>query len=393
MRDLLLDRRPKDFDIATDALPEDVRKLFKNCRLIGKRFRLAHILFGKEIIEVATFRTHHEKATEHHGKMREGMIVRDNVYGNIEDDVFRRDFTVNALYYNIADFTVIDYANGMADIKAKLLRMIGDPEMRFQEDPVRLLRAARFMGKLNLGVTPETEILLQKSAHLLSNVSPARLFQEVLKFFQEGATAPTFKLLQKYHLLERLFPQTTACLAQPETEKLLEEALTSTDNRVHENKSVSPAFLLAAFLWRPVSRQVQNAKKEGLPTGIALERALQTVLKLQSEQLSIPRTLTQSVREICTLQYQLAYRHGARPHRALEHPRFRAAYDLLIFRAKAGEPVGELAEWWSQFQIADHEQREKMLKEVAKTPRTGKRHKRKFHKKFPKKNSAINPPP
>ena len=383
VRDLLFGYRPKDFDIATDALPEDIRKLFKNCRLIGKRFRLAHIIFGKEIIEVATFRTHHEKAHEQHGKKsHHGMIIRDNVYGTLEDDVWRRDFTINALYYNIADFSVVDYVGGMDDIKNKLLRIIGDPEQRFLEDPVRLLRAVRFLGKLNIHVSPETEKLLNQLSHLLQHVSPARLFQEVLKLFQEGATAPTFQLLQKYHLFEQLFPQTADVLNQPETRKLLDEALTSTDARAHEGKTVSPAFLLAVFLWRPVLQHALQLQAENLPSYAALEKALQTVLLIQTKQLAIPRALLVSIREICMLQHHFNHRHGSRSYRSLEHPRFRAAYDLLLLRAKAGEPVTEVAEWWTAFHLGDHAQREKLLKNGNK-PATLRKRPRRFRKKRP----------
>jgi poly(A) polymerase len=380
VRDLLLGRHPKDFDIATDAHPEEVRKLFKNCRLIGKRFRLAHIVFGKEIIEVATFRTHHEKAPEHHGKMHQGMIVRDNVYGDIADDVWRRDFSINALYYNIADFSVVDYAGGMQDIKNKTLRMIGEPEKRFLEDPVRLLRAVRFLGKLTITPSPETETPLMQLGHLLENVSSARLFQEVLKLFQEGATAPTFRLLEKYHLLQQLFPQTAESLSQPETRKLLEEALQATDIRIQEGKTVSPAFLLAVLLWRPILQHALHFQAEKLPPYVALEKALQHVLKDQTQRLAIPRVLLASIREICLLQHHFNHRHGSRPYRSLEHARFRAAYDLLLLRAQAGEPVSEIAEWWTQFQAGDHAKREKLLK-MSNKPRPKKGRSRKPRKK------------
>ncbi|HSW70303.1 MAG TPA: polynucleotide adenylyltransferase PcnB [Gammaproteobacteria bacterium] len=378
VRDLLFGFRPKDFDIATDARPEDVRKLFKNCRLIGKRFRLAHILFGKEIIEVATFRTHHEKAHEQHAKKsHHGMILRDNVYGTIEDDVWRRDFTINALYYNIADFSVVDYTGGMQDIKNKLLRMIGDPEQRFLEDPVRLLRAVRFLGKLSIHVSPETEKLLNQLSHSLQHVSPARLFQEVLKLFQEGATAATFELLHKYRLFEQLFSQTAETLNQPETKKLLDEALINTDARAKEGKTISPAFLLAVFLWRPVLQQSIHLKTEQLPPYAALEKALQSVLQIQAKQLAVPRTLLISVREICMLQHHFNYRYGSKPYRILEHPRFRAAYDLLILRTKAGEPVAEIAEWWTAFHLGDASAREKLLK-TGNKPAASKKRRRGF---------------
>jgi poly(A) polymerase len=385
VRDLLLDRRPKDFDIATNALPEEVRKLFRNCRLIGKRFRLAHIVFGKEIIEVATFRTHHKQGEEKHGHMEHGMIVRDNVYGTIEDDAWRRDFSINALYYNIADFSVMDYTGGIADLSTMTLRMIGDPVLRFHEDPVRLLRAIRFVGKLSLNIHPQTEVQIRALSNLLANVSPARLFQEVLKFFQEGATLPTFRLLQKYDLFVQLFPQTAAVLAQePGSEKLLEAALADTDERSQTGKHVSPAFLFAVFLWQPVYVSVKHAMSEGLPTHVAYEKALKQVLRQQTESLTIPRRLIMSVQEICFLQHRLTCRYGQAPHRLLDHPRFRAAYDLLHLRSAAGEEVQELSTWWIQFHDADPEQREVLVKEATRTAQP--RKKRKFHRSRHKKN-------
>lgn len=390
VRDLLLGYQPKDFDIATDALPEEVRRLFKNCRLIGKRFRLAHILFGRDIIEVATFRTHHENAGEQHARMHEGMIVRDNVYGGIADDVLRRDFSVNALYYNIADFSVVDYVGGMQDVKDRVLRMIGDPEKRFHEDPVRMLRGVRFVGKLNLTICPETEIHITKLSYLLQQVSSARLFQEVLKFFQEGALLNTFSLLQKYKLFEQLFPQTAASMkhAGTTTAKLIEHALANTDQRLSSDKTVSPAFLFAVFLWHPVYAQSRHEENDGFPLYVAFEKAIHTVLKKQTEQLAIPRQLQVTIRDICFLQHRFSQRHGLRPYRVLEHPRYRAAYDLLMLRAQTGEPVQELYEWWTQFHNADSTQREKLLKVISKT-RSSK--KRKKPRKFPnsKKPAAI----
>lgn len=367
VRDLLLGRRPKDFDIATNALPEEVRKLFRNCRLIGKRFRLAHIVFGKDIIEVATFRTHHKEGHEKHGHTRHGMIVRDNVYGTIEDDAWRRDFSINALYYNIADFSILDYTGGIADLKKHTLRMIGNPEQRFHEDPVRLLRAIRFMGKLDLKLDPETEAPMLGLSHLLQNVSPARLFQEILKFFQEGATLPTFKLLCKYRLFASLFPQAAALSSDPINKKLLEESLTVTDQRVQAGKSVSPAFILATFAWRPTLKLVEDYLQEKIPAHAAYDKALRTVLREQTETLTIPKTLQVSIHEICFLQYRLTCRYGSAPFRLLDHPRFRAAYDLLVLRANAGEPVAELSEWWTQFQAGSHEQRATLLKNISNT--------------------------
>lgn len=368
VRDLLLGLKPKDFDVTTDARPEQIRQLFKNCRLIGRRFRLAHILFGREVIEVATFRTHHENAThEHHGKSDQGMIIRDNVYGTIEDDAWRRDFRINALYYNIADFSIIDYTGGMQDIKNKLLHIIGDPEQRFHEDPVRLLRAVRFAEKLNIDISPETAAPIAKLSHLLHHVSPARLLQEVLKIFQEGALFNTFTLLQKFKLFGQLFPQTDACLDQSETQALIKAVLMNTDKRLSEGRPVSPAFLFTAFLWRPIVKNVTFYEANGVPIFIAFEKALQTVLKQQMQQLAVSRRIQLAVRELCLLQQRLTYRRGMQPYRLLSHPRFRAAYDLLLLRAQAGESVQKLADWWTLFQAASLEQREKMLKEIHKS--------------------------
>ncbi len=358
VRDLLLGHMPKDFDIATNARPEEIRRLFKNCRLIGKRFRLAHILFGHDIIEVATFRTHHENATESHGKSHQGMIVRDNVYGTIEDDAIRRDFRINALYYNIADYSIVDFVGGMQDIKEKVLHMIGDPAKRFHEDPVRLLRAVRFLAKLNINITPETEEPLMKLSHLLDHVSPARLFQEVLKIFQGGAALATINLLQKYHLISKLFIYSNA------GKVLVDVAFANTDQRICEGKTVSPAFLFSVILWQPVSEQVAQLETEGMPTYLAIEKTLQHIIKQQTERLTIPRLMQLSIREICLLQHRFTYRRGGHPYRLLEHPRFRAGYDLLLLRAQTGEKIQELAAWWKEFYSAAPEQREMMLKEL-----------------------------
>lgn len=381
VRDLLLGQTPKDFDIATNALPEEIRRLFRNCRLIGKRFRLAHILFGHDIIEVATFRTSHENAKESHGKSHHGMIVRDNVYGTIEDDAVRRDFRINALYYNIADYSIVDYVGGMQDIKDKVLHMIGDPEKRFHEDPVRLLRAVRFLAKLNINVTPETEGPLKNLNHLLDNVSPARLFQEVLKIFQGGATLATINLLQKYHLMKKLFIYSNA------GEALVNIALANTDQRIGEGKTVSPAFLFTVILWNSVSEHVLSYEAEGMQTYLAIEKALQHVIKQQTERLTIPRLMQLSIREICVLQHRFTYRRGGHPYRLLEHPRFRAGYDLLLLRAASGEPVQEMADWWQEFHVAAPEQREKMLKDMNQKPSPNKR--RKSRKPRKKKNTEV----
>lgn len=381
VRDLLLGYKPKDFDIATNASPDDVRKLFRNCRLIGKRFRLAHILFGKEIIEVATFRTHHENAShEHHRKTSHGIITRDNVFGTIEEDVWRRDFRMNALYYNIADYSIVDYVGGLDDINNKKLSMIGEPEQRFHEDPVRLLRAIRFVAKLQVSISPETEEPMQKLSYLLQHVSAARLFQEVLKIFQEGFTLATITLLQKYHLFVQLFPVTHTALDEPFAKNLLTAALTSTDHRIRQGKTVSPAFLFAVLLWHPVVKKVSEHDNKKLPPYVAYEKALHILIKEQTERLAIPRTMQMSIREICILQYRFTQRRGNAPSRLLDHPRFRAAYDLLLLRAHAGEPIEELSSWWTNFYTANHEERQSLLKAIQMHPHPKKRRRKHFNK-------------
>jgi poly(A) polymerase len=383
VRDLLLGYKPKDFDIATNALPEDIRKLFKNCRLIGKRFRLAHILFGKEIIEVATFRTHHENATnEHHKKSQHGMILRDNMYGTIEDDVWRRDFRMNALYYNIADYSIIDYVGGLDDIQNKMLSMIGEPEQRYHEDPVRLLRALRFMAKLNITIHPQTEEPIHKLNYLLQHVSSARLFQEVLKIFQEGFTLTTINLLQKYNIFSQLFPATGSVLTNPYAKELLTVALASTDHRISQGKTVSPAFLFAVLLWHPFVKHISQVENKKLPPLIAYEKALQVVMKEQTERLAIPRIMQISIREICILQYRFTQRRANQVHRLLEHPRFRAAYDLLLLRVHSGEPISELSDWWTKYYTANSEDRIALLKELANTANPNKKRRRRKVKKI-----------
>ncbi len=391
VRDLLLNRAPKDFDIATNAHPDEVRKLFRNCRLIGKRFRLAHIVFGKEIIEVATFRTHHENAEhEQHAKTHQGMIVRDNVYGLIEDDACRRDFTINGLYYNIADYSVVDYVNGMQDIHTQTIRMIGEPTARFHEDPVRLLRAIRFIGKLNLNIAPDTERPILELHHLLQKVSPARLYLELAKLFHEGAILPTFRLLRKYQLLAELLPASHTYLNNTDNLKFLEAGLKNTDDRVKEKKTVSPAFIFAIFLWPSAKHYLLEGQDTNIPPYVLHEKAVHLASKDLTERLAIPRALQAIIREICLLQFRFTQRHGARAHRLLAHPRFRAAYDLLLLRGQTGEPVQELGQWWTLFYDADDQQREVLLKGIGKS--TIQSNKKKRKKRTIKKKITTAPP-
>ncbi len=383
VRDLLLGREPKDFDIATDAHPEKVRELFRNCRLIGRRFRLAHVRFGAEIIEVATFRAAHELDSDEAEMTDDGRILRDNVYGTIEDDVWRRDFTVNALYYDIHDFSVIDYVGGVEDLKNGALRLIGDAGQRYREDPVRMLRAIRFAAKLGFTLETAAAKPLHELGELLDEVSPARLFDETMKLFHGGAALASFELLRHYNLFTHLFPATEAALALQHGDfpaTLVGLALANTDQRIAQDKPVTPAFLLAALLWDSVEAESQRLEATGVSPLDAIELAADTVLAEQVAQLAVPRRFTQMTREIWTLQLRLPNRSPKRVERMLEHPRFRAAYDFLALRAAAGEPLEELVEWWTRYQESDDEQRVDVLNEAqgdrAAAPRRRRRRRR-----------------
>jgi len=352
VRDLLLGREPKDFDVATNATPEQVKATFRNCRLIGRRFRLAHVHFGREIIEVATFRAN-RPADAALAQTDNGMILRDNVYGTIEEDALRRDFTVNALYYNIRDFSVVDYAGGMQDLQEGVLRLMGDPETRYREDPVRMLRAARFAAKLGFRLHPDTEAPIAELAGLLADVPPARLFEEVLKLFMAGYGVASFEKLRQYGLFAQLFPDTEEALASEEEgfpHTMVLQGLNDTDERVRQGKPVTPAFLFAVLLWEPVRLRAQALEAEGLAPYTALQLAAGDLVERQSTRVAIPRRFSTPMREIWTMQSRFHYTKGKRPQRLAAHPRFRAAYDFLLLRARAGEVDPALAEWWTRFQ-------------------------------------------
>jgi len=396
VRDLLLGREPKDFDVATDARPEEVRALFRNCRLIGRRFRLAHVHFGPEIIEVATFRAIPRLAGEVEGAEpaegrgaapegeilidEEGRIVRDNVYGTIEEDAWRRDFTVNALYYNIADFSVLDYVGGMEDLRAGLVRLIGDPEQRYREDPVRMLRAVRFAAKLGFRIDPATAAPIRRLGHLLEDIPPARLFEEVLKLFLGGAAVATFELLRHYDLFRYLFPATDAVLADEEDgfpHTFVLKALANTDARIAEGKPVTPAFLYAVLLWGPVRRRArERVEAKGAGEVEALHRAASEAMAEQIRHTALPKRFRAPMREIWTLQPRFEARRGRRPLRLRVHPRYRAAYDFMLLRAEAGEVEAETAEWWHRFEAASEDERERMLAEAGGRRAGGRRRRR-----------------
>lgn len=356
VRDLLLGREPKDFDVATDARPEQVYKLFRNCRLIGRRFRLAHVQFGRDIVEVATFRACGVEGEEGESskveRAADGRILSDNVYGSIEEDAWRRDFTINALYYDIANFAVLDYVGGIADLKAGLIRLIGDPVQRYHEDPVRMLRAVRFAAKLGLRLDPATEAPLRRLGHLLEQIPPARLFDEVLKLFMGGCAIQTFELLRYYRLFGWLFPATEHCLSRQQQhypKTLLIRTLANTDQRLVEDKPTNPAFLFAALLWEPLREQMHRWQANGLDDHEALQKAADTVTREQSQRVAVPRRYSLPMREIWELQPRLTQITGKRPLRLATHPRFRAAYDFLMLRADADEQAAELADWWTRF--------------------------------------------
>lgn len=357
VRDLLLGREPKDFDVVTDAHPEDVRQLFRNCRLIGRRFRLAHVTFGREVIEVATFRAPFD-TEENEGNVElseDGRILRDNCYGTIEQDAMRRDFTVNALYYDIADYSVLDFSNGVLDLYDGVLRLISpDVEARLREDPVRMLRAVRFASKLGMRIASEVDDGIHRFAELLPSVAPARLFDEVIKLFHSGAAVASLDELERLGLFPQLFPQTATCFADPATGEerraFLVEALQNTDRRVREDLPVHPAFLYAAVLWAPLVRASARRIAAGQDPGVAWREAADEVLDKQLKRIMIPRRFTLVVREIWDLQERLVRVRRAGAQRLLSHPRFRASYDFLCLRSRVGEVEASLCDWWTQFQ-------------------------------------------
>lgn len=380
VRDLLLRHQPKDFDVATDATPDEVKKLFRNCRLIGRRFRLAHVHFGREIIEVATFRGHHANG-EGEGVIEDGMILRDNVFGTLEEDAFRRDFTVNALYYNIEDFSIVDYTGGLKDLEQHRLRMIGDPEVRLQEDPVRMLRAIRFAGKLGFQLDPKLEDLFTRLGSRLLDVPPARLFEEVLKLFMGGQAVPTFELLIKYGLFEYLFPQTMERLHNDDgyTRRFIEAGLMNTDRRIQDDKPVTPFFLFGVLLWPVVRQQAALLQEQGDSELHALQQAAREVVQEQNQHITIPKRFTLPMKETWYMQARLFRRQGKRAVRLLEQPRFRAGYDFLLLRNLAGEPLAELCEWWACFQDADEKTQRDMLQAISSGKGRRGRRRRKKH--------------
>ncbi|MGH8250364.1 MAG: polynucleotide adenylyltransferase PcnB [Steroidobacteraceae bacterium] len=393
VRDLLIGIEPKDFDVATDASPEQVRRLFRNCRLIGRRFRLAHIRFGQHIVEVATFRAagvpivpeadEDGEGEADGGEIDEfesdvdgnvaidepsrvdrlhddrGRLLRDNVYGTIDQDVWRRDFTCNALYYNIEDFSIWDYVGGVDDVRSRTLRLIGDPETRYREDPVRMLRAVRFEAKLGFQIHESTRAPFDKLAELLEHIPPARLLDEFQKLFLAGFGRRSFELLNRHGLLAHLFPATAAHLATERdgmAERLIRAGLANTDRRVAEDRPVTPMFLFAVLLFGPVSAAAQRRFETGVHPGQAIADAVDEVVAAQNRRIGIPKRFSIPMRELLALQPRFHRREGRRALAFTSHPRFRAAYDFLLLRAEAGAEDPEIGRWWTELQTLPPEQ-------------------------------------
>lgn len=361
VRDLLLNRTPKDFDVATNATPEQVNRLFRRSRLIGKRFRLVHVLFGDETIEVSTFRGSHLEAEGDAKVSDSGRIIRDNVFGSIVDDALRRDFTANALYYNPASQEVLDFHNGYADIKAGILRMIGKPETRYAEDPVRMLRAVRLSAKLGLKIDAQTQAPIAKMADSLADVPPSRLFDEMLKLFLSGHAMQSLAALREQQLHHGLLPMLDVVLEQAMGERFITMALQNTDQRILAGKSANPSFLFACLLWHEMIVAWEVHKKSGQHLMPALHLAMNEVIASQAEKLAIHNRYTATMKEIWAMQPRFEQRAGKRPFALLTHPRYRAGYDFLLLRCESGELPMELGEWWTAFANAEGEARSAML--------------------------------
>ncbi len=398
VRDILLGQQPKDFDIATNATPDQIKKLFRNCRLIGRRFRLAHILFGRDVIEVATFRGHHKEESEKKNisaQSKEGMLLRDNVYGTIEEDAQRRDFTINAMYYNIADYSIHDYTNGIDDLNNRLIRLIGDPETRYREDPVRMLRAVRFAAKLDMTICDKTVAPIIELSPLLRDIPAARLFEESLKLLQAGKGLNTYLMLRELNLFQQLFPALTPFLTEEKnspTELMIELVLRSTDKRINSGKRVNSAFMFAAMLWYPLVAKAQEIQDENSTYDQyeSIMEAANLMLDIQVKSTAIPRRITATIRDIWQLQLRLPRRNGKRAFVLIEQQKFRAAYDFLEMRGiLEGGEVKELADWWTEFQDSPPPHRNNMIQNLHNGRSLGSRKRRGPYRKKKRSNSDL----
>ena len=373
VRDLLIGEDPKDYDIATDATPEQVRAAFRRARIIGRRFQIVHVMIGAETLEVTTFRgalAHDAKKDAH------GRVLHDNVFGTQAEDAARRDFTVNALYYDPASETIIDYHHGVADLKQKTLRMIGEPRGRYREDPVRMLRAVRLAAKLGLGIDPEAARPIREMAPLLENVPAARLFDEMLKLLTSGHAVKCLNQLREAGLHHGLLPLLDVILEQPLGERFVMLALDNTDKRVRAGKPISPGFLFATLLWHEVLAQWERIKQGGERPIPALFIAMDEVLDTQAEKLAITRRIAGDIKDIWAIQPRFEARAGKKPYALIEQPRFKAGLDFLLLRAESGEVPQELAGWWERFLFAEGEERAEML-----LPETAEKKKRRRRRK------------
>ncbi|MGC9162681.1 MAG: polynucleotide adenylyltransferase PcnB [Thiomonas sp.] len=398
VRDLLLGHKPKDFDVATNATPEQVKPLFKRAFIIGRRFRIVHVVYGREVIEVSTYRALHDAQAVQPVQGNErtarktladktlavdssGRVLRDNVWGTLDDDAERRDFTVNALYYDPIRDLVIDYHQGMDDLSKRRLRMIGDPATRYREDPVRMLRVARFAAKLGFDIEPATLAPIADCAELLANVPAARLFDETIKLLQTGHAVASLQQLRRLGLHHGLLPLLDPVLEKPEAERFITAALEDTDARIAQGKTASPSFLFACLLWHDVEQRWNALRAEGMAPLMALDQAADDVLAAQAERLAIQRRIATDMREIWSLQSRFERRTPRYANSLVAHPRFRAAYDFLSLRARSGQADPELAQWWEAFQLADAEGRAQMLASVPQTGAPAKAKRRRRRKK------------
>jgi poly(A) polymerase len=381
VRDLLLGRKPKDFDVATSATPEEVRGVFRRSRIIGRRFQIVHVLCGAETVETSTFRAHFTREADSENTDEHGRMLSDNIFGTQAEDAMRRDFTVNALFYDPVKEEVWDYVHGMKDLKSKKLVMIGDAATRYREDPVRMLRAARLGAKLGLEIDPKTRAPIRELRHLLENVPQARLFEEILKLLLSGNAVECVRVLRELELHHGLLPLLDIALDDPEAGPFALAALRATDERLAEGKPVSPAFLLAALLWGQVERNLRKFESQGQTTVPALHSAMHEALDAQRESLAIPRRFDATMKELWLMQPRFLQRGGQRPYRLLEHPRFRAAYDFFALRAASANAPQEAAQWWERFQDASPDERERMLLSDESGPKKKRRRRRGGKKK------------
>ena len=390
VRDLLLGIRPKDFDVATNAQPTEIKSLFRRSRIIGRRFQIVHVQLSRELIEVTTFRSNEQSKSAtvalRSAQMQQnesGMLIRDNVFGSINEDAQRRDLTVNALYYNPTDNTIHDFTNGLEDIRNRIIRMIGVPEARYREDPVRILRVIRFTAKLGFEIDPRTAKPIAKLADHLSHVSAPRLFDETLKLFMSGRGSKTLSLLRDHSVFGALIPQADRLMnnGKSNANQLIEQAFVNTDLRISSNQRVTPAFIYAVLLWPEVERLSNQLQEKGNSATYALGKAASEVISRQIVITAIPKRFTIPMREIWELQLQLPRRGGQRAKRFSEHSRFRAAYDFILLREQAGENLNGLGEWWTQYQESNEEQKQAMSDAAGRIPGKKQRHRNPRKKK------------